>query len=149
AVFVVMANVYPPGGRGFTWSRWWEEDSAWSAKAMFLLRTYVRPGALAFCWIAGLQLQMRLRANPAVIFAIVYVSAAAVMSAWRSWAMGRGVLRAYALGIAMGQTMASRVYAVKRVERGVWGRRVRWYEIVWVGNGEAVERLRAEVGVRG
>lgn len=145
AVFVVMVNLYPPGARGFTWSQWWHEDSAWLVKMSFLVRTYLRPAALAFVWIAGLQLQMRLRTNAVIAFAIVYVSAASMMTAWRTLAMGPSVLPAYALGMAIAQTMASRVYAVTKPERSLFGRRFRIYKIVWVGDSAGVARVRAQL----
>jgi hypothetical protein len=151
AVFVAMVNLYPPGSAGvFTWSRWLHEDSPSLVKISFVVRVYLRPAALAFAWIAGFQLQMRLSAQGAKIgwmFVIVYASSAAMMAAWRSLAAGPSVLPAYAMGVAIAQTMASRVYAVTRPERNLLGMRFRTYKVIWIGDQKGVTEVRAKMAL--
>jgi len=135
-LFVAMVRKYPPGAVGvFTWTRWWFEPSAVSTKAIFLLKTYLQPALLSFAWIMGFQFQMRTAPGTRVswIFAVVFASSVCMMTAWRTLAAGPSMLPGYAVGIEAAQTLASRVHAVTRPQRTLFGKTFRSINVIWRG----------------
>jgi hypothetical protein len=144
SVFIAMLNWFPPGAGSFTWRRFIAEPTPLQAKLLFLAKNYLVPALLAFVWIVCFQLAMRAR-KASFAFVLVYVAAISMIAAWRSLALGPARLPGYALGIAIAQTLASRLVAVTKPERSIFGKRFRMYKIVWAGDREGVAKLRAQL----
>lgn len=145
-LFFLTTVLYPPGARDFTWLRFMADPAPMAAKFVFLGKTYLAPAALSFTWIASFQLAMRARKS-SVAFVMIYIAAISMFTAWRSLALGPSRLPGYALGIAIAQTMASRLVAVTKPERSLFGFSFRFYKVVWKGDAEAVAELRAQMAI--
>jgi hypothetical protein len=143
-LFLLTTQLYPPGARDFTWLRFIADHAPVAAKVAFLAKTYLAPAVLSFTWIASFQLAMRARKS-SLAFVMIYIAAISMFTAWRSLALGPSRLPGYALGIAIAQTMASRLVAVTKPERLLFGRKFRIYKVVWAGDKDAVAQLRRQM----
>ena len=143
-LFFSTMLLFPPGASDFTWMRFIADSAPFAAKGLFLVKTYLAPAALSFTWIASFQLAMRARKS-SVAFVMIYFAAISMFVAWRSLALGPSRLPGYALGITIAQTMASRLVAVTRPERSLFGKQFRIYKIVWAGDKDAVAQLRRQM----
>jgi hypothetical protein len=135
----VLIAYFPPGR--FSWHRFFAEVPI-REKLPFLLKVYAAPACLSFCAVVLFQLQMRLSMGGApvnVIFPLSVLGATSMLGAFRVMVGGIGGVPGYAVGMAAGYTMMSRLYAVKPSGRTLFGKPM--LRIVWRGDPEAAREI--------
>jgi hypothetical protein len=131
-----------PGGAG--WPAFVADESPNFEKLLYLAGIYLWPLFLSFCAIALFQLQFRLSmggAGAPAVFAVSVLGSSAMLSALRG--LSAASAPSYILGMALGYTVAGRVYAVYL--RAIW-KRIRVPCIVWRGNTQAVREINDRIG---
>lgn len=142
--FAIHTN--PPGG--VRWGTFFEEPSHWTMKAMFLARAYLWPAMMAFGAIVLYQLQFRVMGgggHTAATFGMAVLATGAMLAVLRSIAYQQTAVPFYVLGVALGYTVMSRVYAIRmRLIRG----RVRVPWPVWRGDAAGVAEVQRQMRER-
>ena len=136
ATFLALAMVaaliayFPPGP--FSWRTFIDDKSALLPKLVFLAKAYLVPALLSFVAVVGFRLQMGMSmtgAGAGAVFPIALIASGAMMAALRSMSGGVGGVPGYAVGMAVGYTLMSRIYGVRKTEQTVFGKPV--LRIVW------------------
>lgn len=142
--YAVMTN--PPGG--VRWGAFVAEQTSLVRKAAFLANIYVWPALISFCAISLFQLQFRISssgANRRTVFTVCVAASGAMLVGLRTISMGVSSSPSYIVGMALGYTMMSRLYAVRL--RKVFNRvRIPWP--IWRGDRQAVEEIHRAMQVR-
>lgn len=142
--YAVMTT--PPGG--VRWDAFVAEQASLFRKAVFLVDIYVWPAMISFCAISMFQLQFRISsggANRRTVFAVCVAASGAMLFGLRTISMGASSSPSYIVGMALGYTMMSRLYAVRL--RRVFNRvRIPWP--IWRGDRQAVEEIHRAMQVR-
>lgn len=140
-LFAVLIAEFPPFQ--ITWQRFFLDPAPLARKVGFLLKVYGLPFVMSFVAIVFLQLQGRLAvlgATASSVFPLALFGAAGMMAAFRSMVSGVGGVPGYAMGMALGYTILSRVHSIQPSGRVVFGRPM--LRIVWRGEVDA-QRLAA------
>lgn len=146
AGLAIAISANPPGG--VRWGTFFEDPSHWTAKAMFLARTYLWPAAMAFGAIVLYQLQFRVMGgggSTAATFGMAVLATGAMLVVLRSIAYQQTAVPFYVLGVALGYTMMGRVYAI-RMKLIAGQVRVPWP--VWRGDTARVAELQRQMRER-
>jgi hypothetical protein len=153
-VFVALAALvwviahFPPFQ--ITWQRFFFKDpSPVTTKLAFLIKVYALPCGLSLVAVVLFQLQGKLGAmgaSGASVFPLALLASACMMSAFRSMASGVGGVPGYALGMALGYTMMSRMHSLQPTGRMVFGRPM--LRIVWRGELAAQKAAAAKLQAR-
>lgn len=125
---------------GAPWAMFFADPASLTEKAAFLVRTFGWPAVLSFSAITLLQLQFRLAAsgaNKRTVFSVCLFACGAMVTSLRALAFLPGSGPSYVLGMALGYTVMSRLYAVRL--RATGPVRIPWP--VWRGDRAAVEEL--------
>jgi len=140
-----------------TWRRFFFTDpQPLTVKLAFLFRVYALPCCLSLGAVVLFQVQGRLGAlgaSGSSVFPMALMASGCMMSALRSLVSGVGGLPGYALGMALGYTLMSRVHSIQPSGRILFGRPM--LRIVWrselVAQRAAAARLqsRADSGGSG
>lgn len=134
--FALLAN--SPGGA--PWALFFGDPAPMTQKLLFLLRTWCWPALLSFAAITLLQLQFRLATSGAskrTVFSVCLFASGTMLLSLRTLAALPGAGPSYALGMALGYTVMSQLYAVRL--RSLGPLRLPWP--VWRGDRAAVEEL--------
>lgn len=140
-ILAVLIAFFPPGK--FSWPRFFADQAPLKQKVSFLLRVYAAPACLSFCAVVLFQLQMRLSlggASASVIFPLAILGATSMLGAFRIMVGGIGGVPGYAVGMATGYTMMSRLYAVRPSGRTLFGKPM--VRVVWRGDPEAAREMQ-------
>jgi hypothetical protein len=141
--YAMMMN--PPGGvRGGAFIA---DQASMLRKFLFLAYTYVWPAVLSFCAISMFQLQFRLSssgANGRLVFSVCVLASGGMMLGLRMMSMGPSSTPSYVLGMALGYTMMSRLYAVRM--KKVWNVRLPWP--IWRSDLAAVQEINRAMQAR-
>lgn len=143
-VFAVVAN--PPGGVG--WGALLADQASLLRKLIFLANTYLHPAVLSFVAITLFQLQFRLASSGTqgrIVFAVCVVASGAMLLGLRTISTGASSMPSYVLGMALGYTMMSRLYAM-RLRTFFGSVRLPWP--VWRGDRAAVEEINRAMHTR-
>lgn len=138
--FAVLGN----SPSGAPWAMFFDDPAAWTEKAAFLIRTFCRPAMLSFSAIVLLQLQFRLAssgANKRTVFSVCLFACGAMVTSLRALAFLPGSAPSYVLGMALGYTVMSRLYAVRL--RMLGPVRIPWP--VWRGDLPGVQKLERRI----
>jgi hypothetical protein len=124
---------YPPFQ--ITWQRFFLKDpSPLTMKLAFLFKVYAVPCLLSLVAVVLYQLQGKMGALGAPgssVFPLALLASGCMMSAFRSMVSGVGGVPGYAMGMALGYTLMSRVHSFQPSGRVVFGRPM--LRIVWRG----------------
>jgi hypothetical protein len=153
AGLIWMTAHFPPFQIG--WQRFFFKDPApVTTKLAFLFKVYGLPCCLSFGAVLLLQMQGKLGAlgaSGSAIFPLALLASGCMMSAFRSMVSGVGGVPGYALGMALGYTLMSRIHSFQPASRLVFGRPM--LRIVWRGELDAqraaAARLQAREGAGG
>lgn len=132
-----------------TWLHFFRDPSPATVKLAFLCKVYALPCALAFGAVVLFQLQGRLGLLGVAgtsVFPIALFASGCMMSALRTMVSGVGGVPGYALGMALGYTMMSRVHSLQPSGRTAFGRPM--LRIVWRGELEAQRAAAARLQAR-
>jgi hypothetical protein len=148
AVLAWIVAHFPPFQ--ITWQRFFFKDpSPLLVKVGFLLKVYALPCCLSLVAVVLFQLQGKLGALGASgtsVFPMALLASGCMMSAFRSMASGVGGVPGYALGMALGYTLMSRMHSLQPTGRVLFGRPV--IRIVWRGELAAQKAAAARVQAR-
>ena len=137
----VLIVLFPPFQ--ITWRKFFLDPAPLSKKAGYLSLVYGLPCLMSFVAVILFQMQGRLGnlgANAAAVFPLSLFASGCMMVAFRSMISGVAGVPGYALGMALGYTIMSRIHSIQPAGGTLLGRpRVR---IVWKGEIEA-QRLAA------
>ena len=125
-----LVAYFPPGP--FSWRTFINDQSSLWLKLVFLVKVYVVPAGLAFVAVVGFRVQMGIAMTGAAsgaVFPVALLASGAMMAALRSMSGGVGGVPGYAVGMAVGYTLMSKIYGLKKTEQTVFGRPV--LKIVW------------------
>jgi hypothetical protein len=139
----IAVHANPPGG--VRWGAFFEDPSHWTAKATFLARIYLWPAAMSFGAIVLYQLQFRVMGgggHTAATFGLAVLATGAMLSTLRALAFQQSGTPFYVLGVALGYTVMSRVYAIRM--RFVLGQ-VRMPWPVWRGDAQGVAEVQRQM----
>jgi|SRR5271170_3752079 len=124
---------FPPFQIG--WQRFLFTDrSPLLVKLAFLAKVYALPCCLSLFAVVLFQLQGKLGAlgaSGSSIFPMALLASGCMMTALRSMASGVGGIPGYALGMALGYTLVSRVHSLQPTGRSIFGRPL--LRVVWRG----------------
>ena len=121
-----------------------------STKLAFLFKVYGLPCLLSLAAVTLLQMQGKLGAlgaQASTIFPVGLFASGCLMSAFRSMISGVGGVPGYALGMALGYTLMSRVHSLQPSGRILFGRPM--MRIVWRGEIEAQRKAAMRLQARG
>lgn len=130
AMVAAMIAYFPPGP--FSWRTFINDQSSVWMKLVFLGKVYMVPAVLSFVAVVGFRLQMGISMTGAAsgaVFPVALLASGAMMAALRSMAGGVGGVPGYAVGMAVGYTLMSNIYGIRKTEQTVFGRPV--LKIVW------------------
>jgi hypothetical protein len=130
AMVAAMIAYFPPGP--FSWRTFINDQSSVWMKLVFLGKVYLMPAALSFAAVVGFRLQMGISmtgASSGAVFPVALLASVAMMSALRSMSGGVGGVPGYAVGMAVGYTLMSKIYGLRKTDQTVFGRPV--LKIVW------------------
>jgi hypothetical protein len=134
-----------------TWQHFFFKDpSPVAVKLAFLLKVYALPCCLSLIAVVLFQLQGKLGAlgaSGSSVFPMALLASGCMMSAFRSMASGVGGLPGYALGMALGYTLMSRMHSFQPSGRTLFGRPM--LRIVWRGELAAQKAAAAWLQARG
>jgi hypothetical protein len=139
AVCAIVA-LFPPGS--FSWTGFFADPAPASQKLVYMLRAYGLPAALSFISVACFQILMRVSISGApatAVFPLALFASGSMMGAFRTMGGGIAGVPGYALGIALGYTMMSRLYAIVPSGRTVFGKPL--LKFVWRGDSNAVMQV--------
>jgi hypothetical protein len=143
----LAAAIYlnPPGG--VRWGAFVEDPSHWTEKLIFLAKLYLWPAAMSFVAIVLYQLQFRMMGGGGHIggtFGIAVLATGAMLATLRAVALQQSAIPFYVLGVALGYTMMSRVYAIRMKRTG----RVSVPWPVWRGDAQGVAEVQRQMQER-
>lgn len=141
AALALLVAMFPPFQ--ITWRHFFQDPAPIWKKIGFLLRVYALPCGMSFAAVLLFQLQGRvgaIGAAPSSVFLMALFGSGCMMAAFRSMVSGVGGVPGYALGMALGYTLISRVYSVQPTGEMLFGRPM--IRIVWRSEIEA-QRLAA------
>ncbi len=121
---------FPPGP--FSWRAFINDSSSSWMKIVFLGKVYLIPAVLSFVAIVAFRIQMGIAMTGVAsgsVFPLALVDSGAIMAALRSMSGGVGGVPGYAVGMALGYTLMSNIYGLKKTGDTVLGRPV--LKIVW------------------
>jgi len=147
AGLVLLIARFPPFQ--VTWLHFLKDRAPVSMKLLFLFKVYGLPCCLSFGAVLMLQMQGKLGAlgaSGSAIFPIALLASACMMSAFRTMVSGVGGVPGYALGMALGYTLMSRVHSLQPSGKAVFGRPL--LRIVWRGELEAQRIAAARLQAR-
>jgi hypothetical protein len=134
----------------FTWQRFlFKDPSPIGVKLAFLLRVYALPCCLSLVAVVLLQMQGKLGAlgvSGSSVFPMALLASGCMMSAFRSMASGVGGVPGYALGMALGYTLMSRMHSLQPSGRTLFGRPM--LRVVWRGQLAAQKAAAARLQAR-
>jgi hypothetical protein len=133
-----------------TWLHFLKDPAPVTVKLAFLFKVYGLPCGLAFGAVLLLQMQGKLGAlgaSGSAIFPIALLASGCMMSAFRTMVSGVGGVPGYALGMALGYTLMSRVHSIQPSGRILFGRPM--LRIVWRGELAAQKAAAARLQARG
>lgn len=137
----VLVIEFPPFQT--TWQDFLQSPGSPVKKLGFLLRVYGLPCGMSFVAIILFQMQGRiaqLGVSATSVFPLAVFGSAGMMVAFRSMVSGLGGVPGYALGMALGYTVMSRLHSIQPSGQLLFGRPA--VRIVWRGELEA-QRLAA------
>jgi hypothetical protein len=153
-VLLVLAGLvwliaqFPPFQIG--WQRFlFKDPSPIALKLTFLFKVYGLPCCLSMCAIILFQMQGKMGAMGAPassVFPLALLGSGCMMSAFRSMVSGVGGVPGYALGMALGYTLMSRVHSFQPSGRILFGRPM--LRIVWRGELAAQKAAAAQLQAR-
>src|SRR5580658_8828868 len=147
-LFWIVAR-FPPFQ--ITWHRFlFTDPSPATVKLAFLFKVYGLPCCLSLMAVVLFQMQGKLAALGAAgssIFPMALVASGCMMSAFHSMASGVGGVPGYALGMALGYTLMSRLHSLQPSGRFLFGRPM--LRIVWRGELAAQKAAAARLQARG
>ncbi len=132
-----------------TWLHFLKDPAPPAVKLLFLFKVYGLPCCLSFGAVILLQMQAKLGALGATassIFPIALVASGCMMSAFRTMVSGVGGVPGYALGMALGYTLMSRMHSLQPSGRALFGRPM--LRIVWRGELAAQKAAAARLQAR-
>jgi hypothetical protein len=132
-----------------TWLHFFQDPSPVRVKMAFLCRVYALPCTLSFGAVVLFNLQGRLGllgVGGTSLFPIALFASGCMMSALRTMVNGVGGVPGYALGMALGYTLMSRVHSLQPSGRIAFGRPM--LRIVWRGELEAQRAAAARLQAR-
>jgi hypothetical protein len=133
-----------------TWHRFFFNDpSPAIVKFAFLAKVYAIPCCLSMGAIVMFQLQARLGAlgaSPSLVFPLALLASGCMMSAFRTMVNGVGGVPGYALGMALGYTLMSRMHSLQPSGRTLFGRPM--LRVVWRGELAAQQAAAARLQAR-
>jgi hypothetical protein len=132
-----------------TWLHFLKDPAPPAAKLAFLFKVYGVPCCLSFGAVILFQMQAKLGALGATassVFPITLVGSACMMSAFRSMVSGVGGVPGYALGMALGYTLMSRMHSLQPSGRILFGKPM--LRIVWRGELAAQKAAAARLQAR-
>jgi hypothetical protein len=136
----------PPGG--VRWIEFLLEPVSWLQKADYFAGAYLLPALSSFCAIALFQLQFRLSssgANKRTVFSVCVLASGAMLMGLRAIASSSNSGPSYVVGMALGYTVMSRLYAI-RMRTFLNRVSVPWP--IWRGNPLAVREIDQAVRAR-
>jgi hypothetical protein len=143
-----MVVHYPPFQIG--WQRFlFKDPSPVAVKLLFLLKVYALPCFLSLGAVVMFQMQGKLGAlgaSGSAVFPLALLASGCMMSAFRSMAGGVGGVPGYALGMALGYTLMSRIHSLQPSGRVLFGRPM--MRIVWRGELAAQRMAAAQLQAR-
>ena len=132
-----------------TWLHFFRDPAPLAVKLAFLSKVYALPCSLSLSAVVLFQLQGRLAGlgmGGSAVFPLALLASGCMMSAFRSMVSGVGGVPGYALGMALGYTLMSRVHSLQPSGRLVLGRPM--LRIVWRGEIEAQRAATMQVQAR-
>jgi hypothetical protein len=129
-----------------TWLHFFKDPAPVSVKLAFLCKVYAVPCSLSLAAVVLFQMQGKLGALGAAgssIFPMALLASGCMMSAFRTMVSGVGGVPGYALGMAIGYTLMSRVHSLQPSGRILFGRPM--LRIVWRGELEAQRAAAARL----
>lgn len=136
AALGALVALFPPFQ--VTWRHFFEDSAPVSKKLGFLLRVYALPCAMSFFAILLFQLQGRVAVlgfAQSSVFLLALLGSSCMMAAFRTMVSGVGGVPGYALGMALGYTLVSRIHSIQPTGQMLLGRPMA--RIVWRGEIEA------------
>ena len=147
AALATLVAMFPPFQ--VTWRHFIQDSAPVSKKLGFLLRVYAVPCAMSSIAIVMFQLQGRLSMmgiSQSSVFLMTLLGSGCMMAAFRSMVGGVGGVPGYALGMALGYTLVSRVHSIQPTGQMLFGKPT--VRIVWRGEIEAQMRSTARLQER-
>ncbi len=147
AGLIWMIAHFPPFQ--ITWLHFLKDPAPATVKLAFLFKVYGLPCCLSFGAVLLLQTQAKLGALGATassVFPMALLASGCMMSAFRSMVSGVGGVPGYALGMALGYTLMSRVHSVQPSGRMLFGKPM--LRIVWRGELAAQKAAAARLQAR-
>jgi len=133
-----------------TWQRFlFTDPTPVAVKVAFLLKAYALPCALSLIAVVLFQMQGKLGAlgaSGSSVFPMALVASGCMMSAFRSMTTGVGGVPGYALGMALGYTLMSRLHSFQPSGRVLFGRPM--LRVVWRGEIAAQRAAAAQLHAR-
>ena len=142
-----LIAIFPPFQT--TWHKFFSDSAPLSKKAAYHFKVYGMPCLMSFGAVALYGLQSRLSALGAsakAVFPLSLFASGFMMMAFRSMIGGVAGVPGYALGMALGYTMMSRVHSIQPSGQLWFGRPM--VRIVWKGELEAQRRAAARLQAR-
>jgi hypothetical protein len=137
AMVAALIVYFPPGP--FSWRAFLTDQAPLMTKLLFLGKAYLVPAALSFAAVVAFRLQMGLAVTgvaSSAVFPLALLASGAMMAALRSMSAGIGGVPGYALGMAIGYTLMSKIHGLRKTEQTVFGRPV--LKVVWRSEADAV-----------
>jgi hypothetical protein len=148
AVLVWIIAHFPPFQ--ITWRRFlFTDPTPVTAKLAFLFKVYGLPCCLSLVAVVLFQMQGKLGALGAsgtAVFPMALIASGCMMTAFRSMTSGVGGVPGYALGMALGYTLMSRMHSLQPTGRVIFGRPL--LRVVWRGELAAQKAAAARLQAR-